>query len=230
MAWCSPMKKESDLKFAWNLLFNPGVKSKTTRSAIGAIKFYYSVALVPLVLSMVMAYYVGLSKALPFPLDILTTAAQPDGHLLGALFPIAYLLIGIPLSLVLGSGLYHLVIGKLFKMYKGGYSKPFTAFVYGSIPVVLTYWIAVIPFTRPLVSGAFGLWGFVIEIIALASQLKMSRLRAFGTILLNMAAAIVIIGIITITLGFLVMTSIATNIAANVVHSASNASQGVAIP
>jgi len=192
-----------DVKRAFDVMLHPGKATKKGMSIGEALKFYYMVMIIPLILGVIVSLALNTS-------DIITGVAS-------AAYVIAVLVVGFPIGILVNAGIYHAIIGKLFKMYKGGYPKAVTAFTFGAMPSVLIYWL-----TGPLGAGAaflrvfgtvgaitgisyaidmvlsaiFGVWAVVVLIIALSNQMIMSRLKAFGTWLLMAFIVGVIVGVI----------------------------------
>ncbi|MGC8586665.1 MAG: hypothetical protein ACP5K5_03950, partial [Candidatus Micrarchaeia archaeon] len=107
----------------------------------------------------------------------------------------------IPVGIIVNSGIYHLIIKNLFKMYKQNYNAAFTAFTYGMIPIILVYWLLPVPLLNMMLLAIFGLWSFIIEIIAISNLLSMSRLKALGTIILDGIIVGIIIYVIVVIIG-----------------------------
>lgn len=193
------------LKEAFNAILHPKDGTTQSRSVSGALKFYYMVMIIPLVLGIVLSYLLG-------------------GSTLGlvAVGTIALsLIIMIPLSILISGGIYYVIIGMLFKMFKADYSKVVTAFTYAVIPYLFLIWI-ITPLTSSLSSLAeigIGLkiiaiiWSFITLLFALSNQLSISKLKAFGTLLLES----IILGIIS----FIIVFALGVSLLATLLHTSS---------
>jgi hypothetical protein len=193
------------LKEAFNAILHPKDGTTQSRSVSGALKFYYMVMIIPLVLGIVLSYLLG-------------------GSTLGlvAVGTIALsLIIMIPLSILISGGIYYVIIGMLFKMFKADYSKVVTAFTYAVIPYLFLIWI-ITPLTSSLSSLAeigIGLeiiaiiWSFITLLFALSNQLSISKLKAFGTLLLES----IIVGIIS----FIIVFALGVSLLAPLLHTSS---------
>ncbi len=191
------------LKEAFDVMLHPGQGTKRQMSIGEALKFYYKVMIIPLIVGIIFSFAMGAIFA---------------GAAVAALsVMILYYIIAFPIGILIDAGIYHIIIGKLFRLYKGSYDRVVNAFTYAIIPAVFVYWIVLGMTGSSIALGAgghlalgassafgavgiagliltliFGVWSFIIMIVALAGQLNMSRLKAFGTLILEG----VIIGII----------------------------------
>lgn len=91
------------------------------------------------------------------------------------LWPI-YILLCCIIALLLNSGVIHF-FGKLFRLIKRDYSYTCTAISYGLTPFVLLGWI-------PVINILANIWSFIIQIIALSQQQKISYLKSFFVLIL----------------------------------------------
>ena len=177
---------------AINAMLHPGKMTRKTMSVGDALKFYYVLMIIPMVLGVIMSAAIG-SHVSSNPLF---------GGLAGAMLIILMLLIYlviIPINIIIASGFYHLIIKRLFKMYTRNYDAAFTAFTYGIIPIALVYWLLPVPVLGFALIAIFSLWTLILEIIAISNQLSMSRLKAFGTLLLEgVVMSIIIYAVIAV--------------------------------
>jgi hypothetical protein len=187
------------LRLWMDAMAHPG---KATKRALGvkeALRLYYSLAVIPIVLGLIVMYAVGgfnpfsassmsMSKAVPplFGVHNIHNVATGVGYTL-----LLFLIIT-PFDMLVNSAIYHLLIGKLFKIYNKRYSKVFAAVFFGALPALLVDWLYPAGILGVVIISIFGLWGLVVEIIALSNQLGMSRIKALGTIVLYVAAVVVV--------------------------------------
>ncbi|MCL4403695.1 MAG: YIP1 family protein [Candidatus Marsarchaeota archaeon] len=208
------MSYQDNLKNAFGVLLHPGKETKRQMGIGESLKFYYSVMIIPMILGIILGAVIGMSSG--------GAVAMISAVLLDyvIVFPIV--------SILVGAGIYHAIIGKLFKLYKGNYERVVNAFTYMIIPFLLIYWI-VLPLSvnssllgstvavNGIPSGVsalapigllltviFGIWALIVSVIALSTQLNISRVKAFGTMVLEG----VIIGIIYLVV-VLMVTAIA---------------------
>jgi hypothetical protein len=178
------------LKLWANIMLHPGKNTKKELSVKNAFKMYYALAIIPVVLGLVLVYLEGGFN--PFS----ATAGFASMHYalfetlnnykvaIGAAFVLLLILVLEPVSMLANSALYHLIVCKLFRVYNKKYPAVFTAVMYGVLPALMVYWLYPAGYIGSLFMGIFGIWGLVVEIIALSNLLKISRLKALGTIIL----------------------------------------------
>ncbi|MGC8730574.1 MAG: YIP1 family protein [Candidatus Micrarchaeia archaeon] len=176
----------SDLKKAINIMLHPGEATKETMNVKEALKFYYKVGLLPFLIFLI----VGLMESIIIGWNYHVVAGVIFGSMVFIVF-LSYLVI-IPLGLLVQAGLFHLIIGKLFSMYKGSFNLPFTAYVYGTVPFLLVplalVLIILFGFALALIiiiMIIMTVWSLIVSIIAMANQLGMSKTKAFAVMLLN---------------------------------------------
>mgnify|MGYP001626395312 CR=1 FL=1 len=167
-----------EIKEGLNIMLHPQTATMKERSISQSILFYYKVL------------------AIPFIIYILTVFIFVGG-VIGAFLvgsSLLTFLVLMPIMFFFSAFLYQ-IFGKLFKLFKGGYNKTFTAVVYGYMPIIIFLWLDLIPIISflPII---FEIWGFVISIFALSNQQKTSKLAAFGVILITS----IVIAIIVITI------------------------------
>ncbi len=201
------MKYTDYLRFWIDVLMHPGKATKHVMSISEALKLYYRLSIVPMVLGLVVVCVVGGFN--PFGASSRGTFRAMYPSLLfgvrsvnSTLAGIAYLMLLflalIPIDILINSAAYHLIIGKLFRIYNKKYNSVVTAVLYGTLPSLLVYWLYPAGFFGVIVVAVFGLWGLIVEIISLSSQLGMSRLKTLGTFVLY----IVIVAAIAFVFGF----------------------------
>jgi hypothetical protein len=201
------MKYVDYLRFWIDVLAHPGKATKRALGVKAALKLYYLLSIIPLVLGLVVVYAVGgfnpFSTSSPGMFGFVYPAQSAYRLAAGVGYILLLFLVIIPLDILINSGIYHLLMGKLFKFYNKDYAKVFTAALYGVLPALLVYWLYPAGLLGLVIIGIFGLWGFIVEIIAFSNQLGMSRFKAFCTFLLYVA----IVAVIAFVFG--VLTSLA---------------------
>ncbi|MGC8669695.1 MAG: YIP1 family protein [Candidatus Micrarchaeia archaeon] len=183
-----------EYKKAINIMVHPGKNTKEGMSIKESLKFIYTISLIPLVIGLLLTLLLSNSQIAQSPLSIVLGGGI--GFVQSTIFLLLIYLVLIPLSVLIDSGFYHLIIKRLFGMYKKTYDYAFTAFTYSIIPLVFIYWTIHIPIVNILLLILFGIWSFVIEIFALSNLMGISRLMALGTIILSDVIVAVIIGVV----------------------------------
>ncbi|MGC9037651.1 MAG: hypothetical protein ACP5IK_02990 [Candidatus Micrarchaeia archaeon] len=183
----------ADLRRAWNMLWNPGKESKVSMDIGKALKFYYEIG----VLGMVLYWIVGaLLIGAGLTIGSSYLPMLPYRPLISYIvFPllvfsgIFYFLILIPIGIAINAFLYHIVGKYLLNAWNGNYSRTLAAVTFSEMPMVLFFWLVLIPFVRILVA-IFAFWQAIILIIALAAQQKTSRIDAFVAVLATLVLAV----------------------------------------
>lgn len=169
---------ETYIEKAFKVTLSPGNGTARAMSMRDSLIFYYSIMVIPLILGVLIRLLLG-------------------GPAAAGLLALSLIVI-VPISLFVNSFIYHIVIGKLFNLYKSDYWKVFSAFTYGVVPVVLVYWFISIPILGGVIVGLSAIWGYIVQIIALSNILHMTRLKAFATTLLSGAVVAIIIGLVSL--------------------------------
>lgn len=98
------------------------------------------------------------------------------------------------ISFLLLAGIVHFS-GKIFRVFKKGYTHTFAGLVYGSTPIIFLSWILLLSFLFMAISFLLALgvmvmiglvlaiWSFSLQISALANQQSISKKKAFGILL-----------------------------------------------
>ena len=154
-------------KNAIEVMIHPGLATKKQMSIADALKFYYTIALIPMLFGVLLSLIFG------------------SHHILFALVVVALYLVFFPIGAFINSGVYHLIIKNLFSVYKQGYSAAFLAYIYSLVPVIFFFWVFPIYILGIVLIAISFLWSFIVLIIAISNLLSMSRLKALGTILLS---------------------------------------------
>ncbi|EET89949.1 MAG: hypothetical protein UNLARM2_0393 [Candidatus Micrarchaeum acidiphilum ARMAN-2] len=185
---------------AFGIMLHPGKNARGALSVGDALKFYYTIAIIPLILGVALSLLTNASFLSVFggfsgSSALGPGAAAPGGGLYFALYLIAFFAVLVPLGLLFDTAMYHVIIKSLLKMYNKPYSTAFTAFTYAMIPAVLVYWLLPLGILGYLVILLFGLWSLVIEIISLSNLLSISRLMALGSLILDeLIVAVILFG------------------------------------
>ncbi len=171
------------LKRAWSIIVHPGRVSKTMEP-VQALKFFYKVAAIPLIISIIIA------GALALVTGAATAAIAVILVLLGVL-------VYIPISIVVSAAIYHFFAKVLFHVWHQPFKYTMTAVLYGVLPELLFIWLSVIPVVGRIILIVLAIWSFIVLIISIARQQRVSGWRAFGGILIPVAIGfLVILGIL----------------------------------
>jgi hypothetical protein len=187
-----------EAKWTWGMMFSPGRFTKKRMSIGDALGFYYRLVIIPLIISLILGVLVGVaaSAVLSHFVGILGffgglgTAAVAIGVVA------MLLLVFIPIGMFISAALLHFFGKYVFRQFRSDYQATFAAVVYGEAPVILFFWIAIIPVIG-LLYILIDIWGFIVEIFALSNLQKTSKLSVVGV----MIGTVVVILVIAIILG-----------------------------
>lgn len=155
-------------KKAFNIIFHPS-KLKKTKNIKETFIFFYSIATIPILLTILFGFI--FEPTLLFLVFYIV-------------FAITFFLI-IPFFIFISSGLYYILIKKLFNLYKNNFKDTFTAFIYSYLPYVLFFWLLLIPILGFLFYIILVVWSFILSILIFSKIFNISKWKAFGTIFLN---------------------------------------------
>lgn len=186
-----------EVREQFGVMAHPGAKMKA-RSAREAMAYYYKVALVPLVLSLLLAWAVGSA--------VLGSQLGASGLAALEVFVALFFLVIEPAGLLFTALVLQLIGANLFKAFKGGYADTLSALVCAALPPMMFMWLLAVPIVGLIVLIIMGIWSFILEIVGVAKMNKTSRLSAFavligGGIIVGVIAYMVMFGIL-FELGF----------------------------
>ena len=192
-----------ELKQAWNVMIHPGSINKTMD--IGNVfAFYYKMAIIPTIAAVIIAAIFGIAVgSLGFSLvgrllPGIGAATVIITSLIAAGIALLYMLVLIPLNILFNAAIYQLFAKKLFSIWGKPYKYTLTAVLYGTFPPIMFIWLAFIPIVGSFTAIIFAIWGFVVLIISMARQQKISGARAFGGMLLSAVIVSIIAFVITL--------------------------------
>lgn len=182
-------------------------------SVENAIKFYYNISIVPLIIAIVanLILVTGFGYS-PFTSYNILSPVQNQfaptlfiSILIAIGYPVLYLLILIPVTFLLNAAIYQLFSKTLFNLVNRNYHRTLTAFVYGQIPALFFFWAFGIPILGLVIIVATAIWGIIVLVQSLAQQQEITSRQALGTWLLGIFTfiAVVILIILAITLPLL---------------------------
>ena len=179
-----------EIKEQLNVMLHPGSAIKS-RSVGDSLKYYYKLAFIPMVLSLILVYIAG--AALGSVMSFLGMSALSSSSIMLILGLILLLILVLePIGLFINAAILQAIGGNLFKAFKGRYNDTFSAITYASCTGILFIWVLVVPLIGFLIFAILGVWSFIIEIIGIAKMQKVSRLAAFAIII----GAGIIVGIV----------------------------------
>jgi hypothetical protein len=205
------MSYTKELKFFWNLLWNPGVGSKRQMDVGGALKLYYMLAVLPFIAYLVIG---GLAVSVGYSVNAIDSNtvfapifAMVKSFSYVSLFwnGIVLFFIALPIGIIVDAVIYQ-IIGRFFlKMWNGDYSKTLTALVYSLFPVLLLAWLNAIPVVNTIFIVLAPIWSIVIFVIAMSAQQKITRLNA----LIIMLVKSILVFLVVFLLGLALLSSFA---------------------
>jgi len=176
-----------EMKEGLNIMLHPGMATKKTLGILEGLKYYYKLAVVPLILSIIVGVIVAVALPNVSPSTNPLMAAYGLGALGGTgliLASIIGLLVANPIGMVISAALLQLFGKHLFKAYKNDYHHTFTAYAKGGVvPSTMFYWLSGIPVIGLVFAVIFGVWSFVVAIIALANQQGITRWKSLGVVI-----------------------------------------------
>lgn len=185
------MSVTNDLKFLWNLVWDPEKHGKKTMDFGGAVKLYYTLAVFAFIAYVVVgsiAVWLGLGlRGTPsaFPASALMAFAHAVSYVAVFWSGVVTFFILLPLGIAIDALIYQL-IGRVFlNAWKGTYERTFTALVFSLFPVLLLYWLRVVPVFDALFIILAPIWSLIVLVIALSGQQKIRRLDALLIVLLK---------------------------------------------
>ncbi len=158
----------NSLKEAVNLIFNPS-QAKKKKSIADVLEFYFIISIFPIIATTLFATLLTLRPFL-IPVFLITSI-------------VFYIIL--PFGIMISSGIYYLIIRKLFNLYDGNFKDTFTAFIYFNMPYILFSWLGMIPFIGNLFLIIILIWSFIMAILVISKMFNISKLKAFMTIILD---------------------------------------------
>lgn len=207
-----------DIKNGFGSLIHPGDDTKRNLSIGGALRVYYSVAVIPFILFLIVGsiwygtYGAGVYNcpaAGTQPVSSINcgphnyfsifngfiSSVAPTTGAIGAVFlaDIVFLLVIPPIGIFIDSLIYHLIGKSFLKEFKKDWSKTFTGVMYGALPALTFYWLLFIPVVGVIFLGIIAIWGFLNAVIAIANQQRITRLQSFGVYLVTLFILLLIV-------------------------------------
>ncbi len=198
-----------DVKKGIDVVFHPSEGTKSEMSIGRALAFYYSFSVIPFIAFtafITIASLMGEQDTVPFYTALLFNPGYaPISLIIGSILLFWVLM---PIGLFIYAAIYQVVGKYIFRVWKGDYSRTFTAVTFGTLPVVLLGWLCwpiPIPMLGTLALAVFAIWEIVALIIALSNTQKISRLSSIKVVVFVSAIiAVVVISIYAwVMIGFM---------------------------
>lgn len=178
-----------DLKMAINVMLHPDKATKSW-SVGGALGTYWKVAVIPMILSMIVAAIAASALASFGTLGAVGNVFAGWGIASVIVGTLVIYLIGLPISLLI-SAVFVQIVGKGLKVFKGGYAATVSALVYETMPYLVLSWI-------PIISIIGYIWSIVVGVFAISNIQKTSKLMAFvawigGAVLFGIIVFIIVL-------------------------------------
>ncbi len=200
------------IKEAWNVMLHPS-RTNTPKG----LSFYYCAVVIPGILNAIIA-------ALLIAVFPSSTFFASSGPLMGFIFILLIMFLGIPVGIVIDSVVVHLFAKLLFRVLKQPFNNTLTAMSYAMSPAIFFSWAQALPAPANAVAGIIlTIWIFVLGIFLLSKTQQVSKLRALGAMLTLLIIPIVIILIVLLSVSVFIWLGI-PNGAAFVTPSNANVS------
>ncbi|BCS91170.1 MAG: hypothetical protein ARM1_0627 [Candidatus Micrarchaeota archaeon] len=128
-------------KNAIDVIMNPIIHTNDTMTIKSGIINLYKLGLIPLLLCIIIN--ILLASLIPnySNLRIINSLSITTYGIILALLEY----IPVPFALLIYATVYHLIIGKILRIYRSDFSHVYTAFVYGGFPYTILFWLLNIP-------------------------------------------------------------------------------------
>jgi len=186
---------EKELRHAWEALWHPSHAGKRKLGIEGALKYYYSVAVVGFVLYLIIGY-MKIWSGVAVHTYLSTMLGLHTGYIALFAYAILFFFVLGPISLFIDSALYHVVGKKFLKEWHGDYSKTFTATALAITPAILLAWFSFAPYINSVLLLIAAIWALVILVITLSEQQNVTRTTAVIGILVTAVLAILVFFVI----------------------------------
>ncbi|MGC8568323.1 MAG: Yip1 family protein [Candidatus Micrarchaeia archaeon] len=174
------MKLADDYKDAFELSMHFNAKGKALELS-DAIKFYYKIAVLPLIIAIALFALLSLSH-------VLNKYQSLEGITVIALY------IALPAVLIFTAAVYQLFAKKLFHIWKNNYKNTLSAVFYGMIPFILFGWTFILPVVSVIFMILIGIWDFVLLVIAMAKMQNITLAKSFLGIFISQIILSIIVG------------------------------------
>jgi len=188
-----------DLKKGFAAVFSPVEGTRNGMDVIKALRFYYEFSLLPfiafIIVASIMAHFGAIMPSyVPFLSMLLYNPAFAEIAVI--ISAIVLFWIVTPIGFFINAAIYQVVGYNFLHAWKGDYAKTFSAVMFGSLPLLLFYWLVPVPILGVLALMVFAVWDIIVLVIALSNLQKLSRLAAIGVIFVSVAIVLVAVMIL----------------------------------
>ncbi|MDE1823183.1 MAG: hypothetical protein KGH50_02560 [Candidatus Micrarchaeota archaeon] len=171
-----------DYKNVINSMLHPTAATKKTMDIGASMVYFWKGAAIPFVLLLIEVLAIGgiVTAALSAVLSSLSTVPGLGAIITAglAVFVIVYYLILAPIGILVDAVIFQVFGQYIFRFFKKGFKNTVSAFSYGATAAMSMIWLGPLFFLSAI-------WGFVVEVLALANQQSISWLKSLGTIVLT---------------------------------------------
>lgn len=197
-------------------VFHPGKETAVNLDLWGSLKIYYSMAIISVVLA-------AIAITVMSALGIYSSGGlNPFGRSIAAVMPVSIpvvsivsamigIFVAVPIILFIVSIVYQLIGKNFLNAWKGGYEKTFAAVMFSLMPTLLFYWAISIPVIGVFLAFIFGIWSFVVLVIALSSQHHIERYKSVIVVLVSEILSIALVLILMMVFAFGIFSSVITS-------------------
>ncbi len=194
-----------ELRFLWNLVWDPEKYAKRHLDFSETVKLYYILAILPFIAYVVLG---SLSVALGYSthhyaagsiLTPLSSVFASFSYLSIIWGGILLFFVALPLGIAIDAFIYQLIAKIFLGVWKGSYDATFTALIYGVFPLLLMLWLSVIPIFNSLFIIIAPIWSIIVIVIALSVQQKITRLNALIIMAVKSLILILVFALISVS-------------------------------
>ncbi len=196
-------------------VFHPGKETTVNLDLWGSLKVYYSMAILSIVLA-------AIAIAVMSALGIYSGGGlNPFGRSIAAMMPVSIpivsivsaiigIFVAVPIILFIVAIVYQLIGKNFLNAWRGGYEKTFAAVMFSLMPTLLFYWAISIPVIGIFLAFIFGIWSFVVLVIALSSQHRIERSKSVIVVLVGEIFSIALVLILMMVFALGIFSSMVT--------------------
>jgi hypothetical protein len=157
----------------------------------GALKYYYSIAVVGFIAYLVIGY-LKIWSGTAVHTYLSTLLGVHTGYAALLAYAILFFFVLGPISIFIDAALYQLVGRRFLKEWKGEYSKTFAAVTMAITPAILLAWFSFAPYVNSLLLLIVAIWALIVLVITLSEQQNVTRVTAIVGILVTAVLVILV--------------------------------------
>lgn len=188
MIFVDEMRKQLDV------MLHPGSMIKKGMSFGGALRYYYKVVAIPMVVYIVLALILG-STGMLHNTGLLGPAS---GSLYIVGTGILLFVVLEPIGLFVDTAIFQFFGKYVFRKYKQGSNITFTAVTYAALASMLLYWLSLIPGAGLVIAIVLSIWSLVVLVIGLSKLQKISGKASLGVFIGSTVITIVIVMVVVL--------------------------------